>query len=564
MRKFPAIAFTAILCVQFGCSGEERSDGDDSAKPPPNIVLIVADDVALMDFGAYGGEAATPNIDSLAADGVLFTNFHTSPMCAPSRAMLLTGLDSHRTGVPNLPIFLPEEYKTKPGYEGVLDTKVQTIATRLKRQGYDTFITGKWNLGHTAATLPSKRGFNRSFILDASGADNYEQRPYLPGQGKPPWFKDGVAVDLPEEFYSSKFLIDQMIAFMDEERSSSRDKHDPFFAYIAFQAVHIPVQVPREYSEKYLGTYEAGWDSLRAARFEKAKHLGLVPDTAKLGDMLGVLRQWQDLPVEARAKAAKSMAVNAGMLDAMDHHIGRYIEYLKQLGEFENTIFIVTSDNGPEASDPSLLPGMTEWLASVGYSNDYATLGEKGSFVVIGPEFASAAAAPSAFFKFYAGEGGLRVPLILSGPGIPEGRKESSFSFVTDIVPSILEIAGQSASVDSTPPFSGRSVAPTLWGLADRIHEKNEVVGMEAAGQAALFRGDLKLVRNNPPYGDGVWRLYNLAIDPGETQNLAASEPALFDDLCAAYDIYAEENGVLTMPEGYEAIKEIQRKNQNQ
>lgn len=549
--------------MQSGCSGETGSAAEALAKTRPNIVLILADDVALMDFGAYGGEAATPNIDALAANGTLFTNYHTSPMCAPSRAMLMTGLDSHRTGVPNLPIFLPDEYKAKPGYEGVLDSKVQTIATRLKRYGYDTYITGKWNLGHTETTLPSQRGFDRSYILDASGADNYEQRPYLPGQGKPPWFKDGAAVDLPADFYSSQFLVDQMIAFMIEERRSSPDTKNPFFAYIAFQAVHIPVQVPREYSEKYLDTYEAGWDSLRAARFEKAKALGLVPDSAQLGDMLPVLRKWRNIPADARKSAAKSMAVNAGMLDAMDHHIGRYISYLKQIGEFENTIFVVTSDNGPEASDPSLLPGMSEWLRSVGYSNDYETLGEKRSFVVIGPEFASAAAGPSAFFKFYAGEGGLRVPLIMSGPGIPKGEKETNFSFVTDIVPSILEIAELPPTADSISSFNGSSVAPVLRGQADRIHDENEIVGMEAAGQAALFRGDYKLVRNNPPYGDGVWRLYNLAIDPGETQDLSVSQPKLFDDLCAAYDAYAEENGVLAMPKGYEAIKEIQRRNQN-
>ena len=155
----------------------------------PNIVLILVDDAALMDFGCYGGEAQTPNIDRLAKAGTMLLNHHASPMCAPSRSMLMTGYDSHLTGVPNLPLFTPPEYATKSGYEGVLNDKVYTVATRLKKKGYHTYTTGKWHLGHSEETLPNKRGFDRSYILDASGADNYEHRPYLPTQSsKPPWY----------------------------------------------------------------------------------------------------------------------------------------------------------------------------------------------------------------------------------------------------------------------------------------------------------------------------------------------------------------------------------------
>lgn len=239
----------------------------DTIPSKPNVVLILVDDAALMDFGAYGGEAATPNIDRLAKQGTMFTNYHTSPSCAPSRAMLLTGCDSHLTGVPNLPLFLPPDQVGQPGYEGILNDKVKTVATRLKQNGYRTYITGKWHMGHTEKTLPNKRGFDRSFILDASGADNYEHKAYLPTQDTPPWYEDDVEISLPEDFYSSRNLVDKMMEFMEEDPN----KEDPFFAYLAFQAIHIPVQAPKKFIQKYEGVYDEGWDVLRQQRFEKLK-----------------------------------------------------------------------------------------------------------------------------------------------------------------------------------------------------------------------------------------------------------------------------------------------------
>jgi len=438
---------------------------------PPNIVLILADDLALMDFGVYGGEAQTPNIDRLARQGTMFTNYHTSPYCAPSRAMLMTGCDSHLTGVPNLPLFLPPDQENEHGYEGVLNNKVQTVATRLKEQGYRTYISGKWHLGHTETTLPNKRGFDRSFILDASGADNYEHRGYLPHQSKPAWVEDGKFIDLPEDFYSSRDLVDKLLSFMEEEEN----KEAPFFTFLSFQALHIPVQVPVEFSKKYEKTYEQGWDKMREKRFEKAKDLGFVSPQATLGEMLPRFDKWDELSPEDKKLKAKSMAVNAGMLDAMDYHIGRYLEYLEENGLMENTVFIITSDNGPEGSDPSLVTGMNLWLKAVGYHTDYERLGQKGSWNFIGPEFGSAAASPSAFFKFYAGEGGMRVPLIISGKGIPAGQKERAFSYVTDVSPTILSVAKIDSLTNTKDfPMTGRSLYPVIQNQDSIVYQADE------------------------------------------------------------------------------------------
>ena len=552
LRSVGVFFFSMLLLASDSCFGQE-------AQTTPNIVLILIDDAALQDLGAYGGEAATPNIDALANRGTLFTQYRASLMCAPSRAMLLTGYDSHLTGVPNLPIFTPPEYANRPGYEGILNDKVETIATRLKRKGYRNYVTGKWHLGHTETTLPSKRGFDRTYILDASGADNYEQRPYLPTQeSKPPWYKDGELVDLPDDFYSSKNLVDEMILFMEEEDQ----KENPFFAFLSFQAIHIPVQAPKEYTDKYIGTYEQGWDVIKEQRYEKAKSLQLIPDGATMGRMPQGLRKWENLEDEQKRYMAKAMAVNAGMLESMDHHIGRYISYLKSLGKYDNTTFIITSDNGPEASAVGDVRSMQLWMKYIaGYHTDYDRLGEKGSFNYIGPEFASACAGPSSFFKFYAGDGGLRVPLIMSGPGIPEGSTETAFCRVTDITPTILSLAGiDEPQLAAAGPMTGRSLYPLLNGETDEIYGEQDAIGIEAAGHGALYKGDYKVVRNGRPYGDGIWRLYNISSDPGETDDLSKAEVTKFAELIKDYDDYTEEYGVLEMGINYEPLNEIQNK----
>lgn len=183
---------------------------------PPNFVVLLADDLALMDLGIYGGEARTPNIDALARRGRMFTRYYTSPLCSPSRAMLLTGLDNHRTGVSTIPEVIPNEHIGKKGYSLRFEPGVTTIASRLKQRGYRTFMTGKWHLGHEAGDLPNAHGFDRSFVLDASGADNWEQKSYMPYYADAPWFEDGKPARLPKDFYSSRFLIDRMVDYLGE------------------------------------------------------------------------------------------------------------------------------------------------------------------------------------------------------------------------------------------------------------------------------------------------------------------------------------------------------------
>jgi len=512
----------------------------------PNIVVILADDVGFTDLSAYGGEAKTANIDALARSGRMFTRYHTSPLCAPSRAMLLTGLDNHLTGVATIPEVLTEDQRGQPGYTMHLEPGVETIAARLKRAGYRTYMTGKWHLGRGDGDLPDSHGFDRSFALDASGADNWAQKPYMPYYTEAPWFEDGEPATLPEDFYSSEFIVDKMMEYL----ASAEDQDTPFFAYVSFQAIHIPVQAPREFTANYDGVYDAGWEALRDKRWRRAKSLGLIDDGAPAPQPVQGLRDWNDLSTEDRALWAKSMAVNAGMLEAMDHHVGRLIARLKETGDFENTIFVVTSDNGPAPSDPLAARGFETWMRLHGYDRRLDNLGEEGSFVYIGPEWANAAASPGAFFKFYAAEGGTRVPLIVSGPGVAPGE-EDGLAFVADLAPTLLDAAGVAPQADGARAMTGRSLGALLRGGTEAVYGPDEPVGLEVSGSAALFRGDYKLTRNPPPAGDGTWRLFDVVADPGETIDLSEAEPRLFARMAADYDAYAERVGVLPTPEGY-------------
>ncbi len=546
-------ALAALLCAGlFFRDAPARAVVQPSAGPP-NFVLIMVDDAGLMDFGVYGGEAATPTIDRLAEQGAMFTDYHTSPLCAPSRAMLLTGMDNHRTGVATIPEVLPPEHRGRPGYSMHLEPGVLTVASRLRARGYRTYMTGKWHLSEDGGHLPNAYGFDRSFALEVSGADNWEQKSFMPYYLDAPWYEDGKPAELPDDFYSSEFIVDRMVDYLEADKGDTR----PFFAYLAFQAIHIPVQAPREFTAKYEGVYDQGWHTLRAARWRKARELGLVPEDAGLAEMPPGLRDWETLSEEDRRLHAKTMAVNAGMLEAMDHHIGRFVAYLEQKGDFANTVFIVTSDNGPAPSQPLDEPGFSLWMRLHGYSQEVETLGEKGSFVAIGPEWASAAASPSAFFKFYAGEGGVRVPLIISGTGLGAAQPIDALCFVTDVTPTILDLAGVEPVQDGSTAMSGRSLVPVLRGVAEQVYGPDWPVGMEVSGQAALFKGPYKLVRNNPPYGDGLWRLYDRTTDPGETRDLSVERRDLFSELLQDYEAYAEAVGVLEMPEGYDIQRQI-------
>lgn len=525
-----------------------------AAAPPrrPNIVLILVDDAALMDFGTFGGEARTPNIDRLAKQGAMFTGYHTSPLCSPSRAMLLTGLDNHRAGVATIEEILPPSQRSHKGYGLHIEPGAWTIAERLRREGYRTLMAGKWHLGHGPGDLPNHHGFDRSLALDASGADNWAPRPYMPYYRDAPWFEDGKQARMPDSYYSSDMLADRLIRYIDEAPPGGK----PFFGYLAFQAVHIPVQAPGGYADHYKGQFDQGWSALRAARIARARELGLLPQGAAAVPLPQDARDWNSLSAKERKIYARTLEVYSGMLEAMDASVGRLMARLEARGELANTLFVVTSDNGPEPTDPVHQQGMNVWMALHGYHWRAEGLGGPGSLSFIGREWALALSAPSRRYKFYASEGGLRTPLVMSGPGVPGGVRVGSPVFVTDVTPTLADFAG-AAEPAGAPAMDGRSLRPLIEGRASAIRSPDEAVGVEVSGNSALFRGDYKIVRDMPPVGDGKWRLYDLVTDPGETQDLAAARPELMTSMLADYAAYEKRVGVQPLPPGYNTQKQL-------
>ena len=546
------IRYNRLLCLLIVLGFSSPLQCANSTRP--NIVFLLADDLGFSDIEPYGSEISTPTLSMLAADGITFTNYHTAANCAPARAMLLTGVSSHLAGVPNIPEMISPSQLRQDNYQGVLGDNVVTIATLLEDAGYHTYLAGKWHLGSTPEKLPSRRGFQRTIALMDSGADNWEQRPYLPIYTEANWFADGERYVLPDDFYSSEFLIDKIIEFIDGSLHDGK----PFFAYVPFQAVHIPVQAPQDYIDRYIGRYDGGWHELREERLSRAVSLGILPDSAEMVRMSTTL-SWSDLTAERQPYEAKRMAVYAGRIESMDAEIGRLLEYLKDKDQLDNTLFIFTSDNGAEGSgaqNPSDI-ATQRMIASLGYTSDYETLGQRGSFNSISPGFTSAAVSPLAYYKFYAGEGGLRVPLIISGEPLGNVvRQTNAFAWATDIAATILSMAGVASPgsrYGGRPvlPITGKDLVPLIDGRKQRVYGEEESIGYELTGHAALFQGDYKLVRNLAPLGDGEWRLFEIVRDPGETKDLKLQLPDRFNQMLISYQKFTVDNRVQPLPEGY-------------
>ena len=526
----------------------------------PNIVVLVADDWGFSDLGAFGGEISTPNLDALAQRGVRFSNFHVAASCSPTRSMLLTGVDNHKNGIGNLREAMPREHLGQPGYLGSLATNVVTISELLQGSGYRTYITGKWNVGSEPHNLPDQRGFERSIVQGDTGSDNWEpDRLYLPHRPTVDWFEDGKKAVMPKDYYSSAYFVDRMLEYLRSGAGSGK----PFFAYLGFQANHVPVQAPQNFIDKYKGRYKDGWTALRQARQGRAAELGLVPKGAAMVTM-PTTQDWSGLDTKARRLAEREMEVYAAMAEAMDHHVGRLVAHLKQTGEFDNTVFVFLSDNGAEGSD---YHQANLWLRFMTpYTQDAETLGGKHTYGIPGPGWASASVSPLATYKFWSGEGGIRTPMFISGvagaAGVQAGAIHAGLTHVTDVVPTLLDLAQVPRPAArwrerEVLPLEGFSLLPLLKGEAVQVRSPEQPLGYELLGNQALFKGELKLVKNVPPIGDAQWHLFNLRDDPGETRDLRQQLPEAFRSMQADYAAWAQAHGVLPMPKGYEPADQV-------
>jgi len=571
--KFKLTLASALLIS--GCSLAPKAPPENTTKSKqPNVLILIADDMGYSDIGAFGSEIQTPNIDSLAKEGISFSNFHVGAACSPTRTMLISGVDNHLAGLGNMHEILADNQFGKPGYEGHLNNSVVSIATLLKDAGYHTYMAGKWHLGGTKESIPYARGFEESFALAESGADNWVEMPYAPMYKRVHYFENEHEVSLPtKDYYSSDFYTQRIIDNIESNRKDGK----PFLAWVGFQAVHYPHQAPKAFIDKYNGVYDAGWKELRQSRLQRQKAMGLIPENVVLDEKFEKtsvkdwqLPDWSALSDEEKKFNARRMQTYAGMADNMDHNIGKILSYLEKIGELDNTLIIFMSDNG---ADPNLLSSQEAfrpWYKKnypytyiEDYQGDYSTMGQKGSYTDYGPGWAATANTPNSYFKTFSTEGGLRVPFIARFPGkIKANSKSKTFAFVKDIYPTILEVTGIKKPGNT---YRGRKIHQpdgvsawsVLTGKAENIHSESEAIGYELAGSSAIFQGKYKLSINPPPKGNGQWELYDISIDPSELHNLAAQMPELVAKLTKAYTKYEKDNALVPVPEGYNPLEQV-------
>ena len=518
-----------------------------AADSPPNILLVVADDMGWTDLGSFGSEIETPNLDTLARSGVTFTDFHTSVSCSPTRSMLFSGTDNHLAGLGNMGELLAPEQVGKPGYEGHLNERVVSLAEVLRDAGYHTHMAGKWHLGHEADNFPHARGFERSFSMINGGASYWKDMTGLVEAEKIVTYveNDKILNELPGSFYATRNFADHLIDSIGRDRGDGK----PFFAYLAFTAPHDPMHVPEPWLSMYRGAYDDGYETLKEKRTAGARKLGLVPAAVRTPKRHAMLAGWDSLTKDQQTLEARGMEVYAGMVSNMDYHYGRVVDYLKAIGEFDNTLVLFMSDNGPNPWVSEDYPGNrgSKWFAQ--FDNSLESIGHPMSHYAYGMGFGSASAGPLDLFKMTVGEGGIRSPLLVAGPGVQAGRRTDSFAYVWDLMPTLLEFAG----VEHPDAYHGRkvermrgkSLKRLLSGSVASVYGKNDLVGGEMQNGKWMRRGDLKAMSVAPPYGSGKWHLYDVAADPGETRDLAEAQPENLRELQEAWAAYAKEVGVI-------------------
>ena len=552
MSRLPGL--TTVLLVT-ACDGDKLLapvdviDNVEHKKSRPNILLVVADDLGYSDLGAFGGEIDTPNLDKLAQEGVRLSSFYATPACSTTRASLLSGTDYHLTGLGSLPSAMTPNQKGLPGYEGYLNSRVLTIPELMRDAGYATYMSGKWHLGTAESSIPANRGFDRSFVMLTGAGGHFDDLGAI-GPQKTPYQEDGRDVALPEDFYSTRTYTDKLI----NQIEAGRERQAPFFAYLAYSAPHWPLQAPEASIAKYRGKYDKGFGDIQAGRVARQKSLGVInegtlPFPSDMAD-----QQWIKLSEEERKIEVRKMEIYAAMIDDLDKEIARLVDYLKRIGEYDNTYIFFMSDNGPEGRDIGSglkIKGksLDGWITSC-CDNSYENMGKGDSYLWSGSGWAWTSAAPLRGLKVYTHEGGIRVPAFVSHPGLRKGAIEDSFATIKDIMPTFLELGGithpgtryQGRNV---LPMQGASLVPLLNGEAKTVHDQNYITGWEFLGRRALRKGDWKIVSLQASDDRAEWQLFNISSDPTELNDIAQENPVVLQEMVDAWDVYAAENNIV-------------------
>ena len=529
------------LAPVFGITG--------AAANRPNILLIAVDDMGYSDIGPFGSEIKTPSTDGLASKGVRLTNFYVGPSCSVTRSMLFSGNDNHVAGLGNMNELLAPNQVGQPGYEGFLNERVVSMASVLQTAGYHTYMSGKWHLGDDLDQDPSKRGFDRVYTMLEGGTSNFDDEWMMYANYTPTYREDGVRTHVPQGFYSTEFYADQIVKYMDEQKDEK-----PFFAYLSFTAPHDPLHVPDEWLDLYKGRYSEGYNALRTKRLARMKELGVIPEGTVLGPWLKLVPQWEELTAAQKVHEIRRMEIYAAMIENIDHHIGRVLQYLESSGKAQNTLLVFFSDNGANGFEMDSYPQTDAAWMEHNSDNRFSNWGKRGSRIAQGPGWAQASSTPFHLYKNMLAEGGIRSPLIISGPGVSyQGEVVDSVAHVMDMTPTFLELAGVKypATYKGRPVEQprGKSLVSLLSKKSSTVRGPDDAIGWEYNNSKAIRIGDNKATWTVKPFGPGEWQVFDLSVDPGESNDLSSQNPKLKQSLIDAWDKYARSVGVIP-PQG--------------
>lgn len=503
-------------------------------KQPPNIILIMVDDMGYSDIAPYGGEIQTPNLSRLAAEGLRLQEFYNNSICAPTRASLLTGQSNHKAGIGFFNVNLG-----LPAYQGYLNRESLTLAEVLKQAGYSTLMSGKWHVGDDSIYWPNQRGFDRFFGFIGGASNYFDIGSYSDKVPPVPLVENNRRFNLEPGHYLTDEIAGHAVKFLDEQSHTNK----PFFLYVAYNAPHWPLQALPEDIAKYKGRYAIGWDSLRNERIARQKKLGLIKADATIAPDPEV-PLWEGLTYDEKKLWEKKMEVYAAMIDRMDQGIGKILDKLKALKKDDNTLIVFISDNGAQSG---FIPAGRKRQRNSG------PVGTAGSYDYQEQSWAHVSNAPFRSYKASAYEGGISSPLIawfpakIKGGGIARGT-----AHLIDLAPTFYEVAGAAYPASyqhvTTNPLQGESLAPLFFSL--REIDRATPLFWERAGNRAVRKGKWKLISSYP---SKQWELYDIDRDRGETTDLAAQQPQVVKELSAAYDVWARDNNVVD----YDRIKPV-------
>ena len=524
----------------------------------PNIVIILLDDTGFSQLGCYGSSIDTSNIDTLAAHGLQFTNFHVTPLCSPTRASLLTGRSQHAVGMRAV-----SNFRTGfPNMLGHITNQAATVSEILNTYGYATFCVGKWHLAPmedcSAAgpftQWPLGRGFDRFYGFLEGETDQFS----------PSLTEDNHHIDPPAKpddgYHLSEDLVDNFLAMVGDLKGVRPDR--PFFAYVPFGATHAPHQAPQEYLEKYRGKFDEGWDIVRDQWHRNQLKLGIIPEGTKLAPRNPGVDAWEDLPDAQRKLAARLQEAFAAFLDHTDDQIGRIINGLRDIGQLDNTIVILLSDNGASQEggpfgvmhEMKFFNGILEKPGEAVERID--DIGGPHSHTNYPWGWAQAGNTPFKWYKQNTHEGGVHVPLIIHWPeGIEEsqnGQLRNQFANVSDIAPTIYELLGitppDTYKGIEQLPVTGHSFAHLLNN--SEAESNNKVQYFEMAGSRAIIAEGWKAVTRHiqgTDYDDEPWELYDLSSDWSECNDLAESNQSKLKELQELWWDEAHKHGVMPL-----------------